>query len=262
MKNFIIFIKFFKPLSSTTTISPSSSSSSTTTTTIPAVNLCADKPIVESLGATSAGRPEGLIQNKPRSKRTKSCPPGAKRSVCTGPWSVEWLHDRNQGDAGVIFSAKRRTKKGEHQGKGHQRVENLDPKRRKAGGPLRHSLFNLKKVARLPSEDRSEVLKILSKSVRRRRGGKGLNQSGVVSIQASSEESSTSASVNNDWKNWVVMQGNDQVAEDDMRVIGKSIGVEFKGASENRFSVLFGGGKSKQECSGQGQGGVLKEKGC
>ncbi|GAU12613.1 hypothetical protein TSUD_132230 [Trifolium subterraneum] len=194
---------------------------------------------------------------KPRSKRTKSCPPGAKRSVYTGPWSVEWLHDRNQGDAGVIFSGKRRTKKGEHQGRGHQRVENLDPKRRKAGGPLRHSLFSLKKVARLPSEDRSEVLKILSKSVRRRRGGKGLNQSGVASIQASSEESSASASVNNDWKNWVVMQGNDQVPEDDVRAIGKSIGVEFKGASENRYSVLFGGGKSKQECSGQGQGGFI-----
>jgi hypothetical protein len=173
-----------------------------------------------------------------------------------------WLQDRNHEEAGVIFSASNRKKKGGQHGVQQKKWGDPDPKRRKAGGPLRHSLFNLKKVARLPSEDRSEVLKVLSKTVRRRKGGKGLDQSGVVSIQASSEESLTSASVNNDWKNWVVMQGNDQVAEDDVRVIGKSIGLEFKGASENRLSVLFRGGKSKQECSGHGQGGVRKEKGC
>ncbi|GAU44274.1 hypothetical protein TSUD_135150 [Trifolium subterraneum] len=89
-----------------------------------------------------------------------------------------------------------------------------------------------------------------------------MNQSGAVSNQASSKESSTSASVNNDWKNWVVMQGNDQVAADnvrdirktigvefkgvaadDVRDIGKTIGVEFKGAVENKFSVLSWAGK-------------------
>ncbi|MCI47259.1 hypothetical protein A2U01_0068500, partial [Trifolium medium] len=32
------------------------------------------------------------------SKRTKSCPPGATRSVLSGPWSLEWLHDHNHGD--------------------------------------------------------------------------------------------------------------------------------------------------------------------
>ncbi|MCI67152.1 hypothetical protein A2U01_0088410, partial [Trifolium medium] len=34
------------------------------------------------------------------SKRTMSCPPGATRSIISGPWSLEWLHDRNHGDAG------------------------------------------------------------------------------------------------------------------------------------------------------------------
>ncbi|MCI27137.1 sulfate transporter, partial [Trifolium medium] len=103
-----------------------------------------------------------------------------------------------------------------------------DPKRRKAGGVLRHSLYRLKKVARLPCKDRSEVLKVLKKNVRRRRGGTGVNQSCSVSHQASSEVSSSAASVNNDWKHWVVMQGNDQVAVDDVWGIGKAIGVKFR----------------------------------
>ncbi|MCI63339.1 hypothetical protein A2U01_0084596, partial [Trifolium medium] len=34
---------------------------------------------------------------------------------------------------------------------------------------LRHSIYSLKKVARLPSKDRSEVLKILKKNTLRRR---------------------------------------------------------------------------------------------
>ncbi|MCI32223.1 hypothetical protein A2U01_0053436, partial [Trifolium medium] len=43
-----------------------------------------------------------------RRKRTKSCPPSASRPMLSGPWSLEWLHDLNQGDAGVIFSARKR----------------------------------------------------------------------------------------------------------------------------------------------------------
>ncbi|MCI88492.1 hypothetical protein A2U01_0109779, partial [Trifolium medium] len=32
-------------------------------------------------------------------KRTKSCPSGVNRSAMSGPWSLEWLQDLNQGDA-------------------------------------------------------------------------------------------------------------------------------------------------------------------
>ncbi|MCI61468.1 hypothetical protein A2U01_0082725, partial [Trifolium medium] len=36
--------------------------------------------------------------------------------------------------------------------------------KRKVGGLLRHSIYNLKKVARLPSKDRREVLDVLKKN--------------------------------------------------------------------------------------------------
>ncbi|MCI37391.1 hypothetical protein A2U01_0058615, partial [Trifolium medium] len=69
-----------------------------------------DSPIlVGDRGSPSICSPaDGLRHSSPtpgRINRTKSCPPGVSRSGLSGPWSLEWLHDLNQGDAGVIFSA-------------------------------------------------------------------------------------------------------------------------------------------------------------
>ncbi|MCI25862.1 DUF4283 domain protein, partial [Trifolium medium] len=55
----------------------------------------------------SGGRKSSDAQLHSR-KRTKSCPPGVNRSVIFGPWSLEWLHDHNHGDARVIFSSKKK----------------------------------------------------------------------------------------------------------------------------------------------------------
>ncbi|MCI87236.1 DUF4283 domain protein, partial [Trifolium medium] len=60
--------------------------------------------------------------NPLRSKRTNSCPPEASRSVISGPWSLEWLHDHNHGDAGVIFSVSKRAKKGDRHGARQKKV--------------------------------------------------------------------------------------------------------------------------------------------
>ncbi|XP_045797610.1 uncharacterized protein LOC123891756 [Trifolium pratense] len=198
------------------------------------------------------------------SKRTSSCPPEARRSVLSGPWSLEWLQDQNHGDAGVIFSASKRSRKALHQGPKFVKKGEQDRRRRKAGGPLRHPLHSIKKVARMPSKDRCEVLKVLKKSVRRRRGGDEVNRSCSLSRQASSGGSSSSVSVNNDWKNWVAVQGNDQMAVDDVWGIGKAIGVKFKGDNVNMFQILSRAGKGKKRNSGQvsGAGGTRKVDGC
>ncbi|PNX63627.1 putative sulfate transporter, partial [Trifolium pratense] len=91
-----------------------------------------------------------------RSKRTNSCPPEVKRSVISGPWSLEWLNDQNHGEAGVIFSVCKKGKKGHHHGKSLNKFGHQEPRRRKEGGLLRHPLHSLKKVARMPSKDRHE----------------------------------------------------------------------------------------------------------
>ncbi|MCI60099.1 endonuclease/exonuclease/phosphatase family protein, partial [Trifolium medium] len=74
---------------------------------------------------------------------------------------------------------------------------------------------------------RKEVLKVLKKNARRRRGRNSGSRSSETAPQVSTGVSSLSASVNNDWKNWVAMQGNAQLAEDDVRDIGDVIGVKF-----------------------------------
>ncbi|MCI36487.1 DUF4283 domain protein, partial [Trifolium medium] len=66
-------------------------------------------------------------ENSLRSKRTNSCPPEASRSVISVPWSLEWLHDHNHGDAGVIFSASKKAKKRDHHGEKQKKIEQQDP---------------------------------------------------------------------------------------------------------------------------------------
>ncbi|GAU34276.1 hypothetical protein TSUD_321220 [Trifolium subterraneum] len=209
------------------------------------------------------GRHEGPNPNPPHRNRTNSCPPVANRSVLSGPWNLEWMDDLNQRDAGVIFTASKRLKKGGHPGARQQKEGKQDLKRTKAGGLLRHLIHSLKKVARLLSKDRNEVLHVLTKNVRRHRGGKDSYRSGDLCHRPPSEESTSSASANNDWKHWVVMQGDNEAAKDDVRGFGKALGLRFQGDSENNFSVLSRTRKDKQVSSGQAQGkgkGASKEK--
>ncbi|MCI14024.1 DUF4283 domain protein, partial [Trifolium medium] len=157
---------------------------------------------------------EGSLPRSSRSKRTKSCPPAVNRLVLSGPWSLEWLHDFNQGDDGVLFSADKRPRKGGRGGESQQTEGKLASKRRQAGGIFRHTLSSLKKVARLPSKDRGEVLKVLKKNARRHRDEPEEQGSCGGRQHVSTDTSSSSAT--NDWKHWVVMQGNNQVVADDV----------------------------------------------
>ncbi|PNX85649.1 hypothetical protein L195_g041719, partial [Trifolium pratense] len=197
-------------------------------------------------------------------KRTSSCPPEARRSVMSGPWSLEWLQDQNYGDAGVIFSASKKSRKEIFHGPSLKRKVDQDPRRRKAGGVLRHPIHSLKKVARMPCKDRGEVLKVLKKSVRRRRGGDGLNRSCSMSCHVSSGDSGSLGSVNNDWMNWVAVHGNDHMAVDDVWGIGKAIGVKFKGDNVNMFNILSRASKGKRKASGlmAEAGGSRRDNGC
>ena len=116
-----------------------------------------------------------------------------------------------------------------------------------AGGLLRHLVQNLNKNARLPSKDRYEVMKILKKKVRKRHGKDRLKRSVEVVNQCSSYENSSMTSVNNDWKHWVVLHGNEKAVVDDVWGIGKVVRVKFNGENHNMFSVLARAGKGNRE---------------
>jgi len=173
---------------------------------------------------------------------------GTTESFHSGPWSVEWLENVQQGDIGLVSSKNKRLRK-----VGKDINENGGSLKRggtkvKAGGILRHPALTLKKMARLPSTDRQEVLKVLHNSKILRvlkqniRNRKRLREKVTRSLEqvhkSSLNESSSSASVHNDWKHWAVLHGNEETKAADVQDIGTSIGVSFKGSNHNNFSVL------------------------
>ena len=59
-------------------------------------------------------------------------------------------------------------------------------------------------------------------------------------------------SVNNDWNNWLVLHGNDTVRSEDVRLIGRNVGLNFTGDQNNMFDVLSGVGRNNREGDGHG----------
>jgi hypothetical protein len=190
-------------------------------------------------------RKEG-VRGRLRSSRATSCPPSEDRRGWPGPWSWEWLRDHNHEEAGVIFSASKRVRKGDPLGRC------TDTLRRKAGGVLRHPVHSLKKLARLPTKDRGEALKALGRCVRRRRTGVPVNNSYSPGGQASSDTSS--GAKDDDWRSWVAVHGNEELALEYVRGIGQSIGIKFRGGHENMFNALSRTVNGKAESVGQGAG--------
>jgi len=80
-------------------------------------------------------------------------------------------------------------------------------------------------MARLPNKDRKAVMQILKKKGHKYQGSTQLKKAVRIISKVLSEETSSSSSVNNDWKHWVVMHGIEKVVREDVRSIGESIGV-------------------------------------
>jgi hypothetical protein len=136
-------------------------------------------------------------------------------------------------------------------------VEHEGSKKRKGGGPLCHALFNLKRIARLPSSDRREVLRILHKGAHEEKGQGGTRPSCEETARASDLADSSSASVTNDWKHWVAMQGDEMRTATDVAEVGRSLGVFVKPDQGNRFSVLSKALNGKQPTQAGLKGGLV-----
>jgi len=135
---------------------------------------------------------------------------------------------------------------------GKRKVKNVPEgdvgsKRKKIGGELRHSVHTLKKVARLSSKDRREILNTLKKRARKRRDTNLSKHVNEEVSQGSSDTTSSSASENKDWNHWAVLHGKEKEAAEDVWWIGKAIGLHFEGDTHNMFSVLSRSGNGKRE---------------
>jgi len=166
----------------------------------------------------------------------------------SGPWNVDWLQNTQEGDTGLISSKNKKLKKviNAKGGKGG-RLSNKQGKK-KAGGVLRHPVLTYKKVARLPISDREEVMKALRKSklmnvvkqkIQNRRQLRDRVTRSLEAVNVNSlNESCSLDSVNNDWSNWVALNGSEVSKAADVQCIGKTLGVSFKGNCHNNFTVL------------------------
>jgi len=85
--------------------------------------------------------------------------------------------------------------------------------------------------------DRKEILKILKKQERIRKVRKGKQPSWAAGKSSDSSKNSTS-SVNKDWENWVILHGKPAMLAEDVKDIGKAIGVNFKCDTSNSFDLL------------------------
>jgi hypothetical protein len=171
-------------------------------------------------------------------KRTLSCPPGHAHSVSTGPWSIEWANRHKCASSGAVRPLS--TERSDPTSSGVSKTHKM-----KGNGYICHCAQNLKRIARLSDKDRREVLRALRKGVTELSKDK-------VTYSATSPISGSQALVNNnDWTNWLVVHGNEQVLSDDARVFGKVVGVNFKGDKNNMFDVLSGVGRKKLEGGGK-----------
>lgn len=85
----------------------------------------------------------------------------------------------------------------------------------------------------------TEVMKALKSKIRKRQVLRVKVAKSVEEVnQVSSNEASSSTSMNNDWKHWVTLNADEKVVEDDITGIGRVISVSFKNDSQNKFSVL------------------------
>jgi len=170
-------------------------------------------------------------------------PPGKVHSGLAGPWSLDWLdrHKRDTiGDGRHVESKSNKL----------SQSSALRVSKKKGSGYIRHCAQNLKRIARLSKNDHREVLRALRKSHRRRKGNSQDSKEKVNGNECSSQ-SGSQVSMNNDWTNWLVLHGNDKTLSDDVRGMGKVMGLNFKGDKNNKFDVLSGVGRTKTEGDGK-----------
>jgi len=106
----------------------------------------------------------------------------------------------------------------------------------------------LKRIARLSESDRREVLRALRRTTKQRRAA----SKAKATSKAASSNCTSQTSVNNDWNNWLVLHGNEKVRSEDVRDIGRTVGLNFTGDKNNMFDVLSGAGRKNREGGSDG----------
>lgn len=183
-----------------------------------------------------------------------------------GPWSLNFLSQQPIQKCGNVFTAQPHE---EAEQPANLKVSLEHPvlaqfaSKKRPTGKSKHSVGFLKRVARMPSADRKEILKIMKKQNQKWKPSKVSQTSQPANISTSDSSKNSSSSVNKDWESWVVLYAKSEGASKDVKEIGKVIGVNFKGDSNNSFNLLSRAGRKERRAevwgavNGEGVGGEL-----
>jgi len=173
------------------------------------------------------------------------------------PWSLDWLSQILKQDA-IVVSSTNNINSGALSASQIQPVHdgNAQPiSASKKNGAHKHSVGFLKRVARMPSKDRKEILKVLKRQSHKRKIREVTRASNEGAPSLSDSSNSSSSSLNKDWKNWVLLHGKPEVGVEDVWGIVKAIGVKYKGDKMNCFNLLSLVGRKDWKAVGGGVGG-------
>jgi len=187
----------------------------------------ADSPVVSFAAQNSKGNKKTVelpckVGEGPKRKqrRPTSCPLRPYRSSVSGLWSLKRLTVQHHSEAGAISSSRKVVNKGVRSKEGLSKGQGPHHRRKKVDGVMCHNVHSLKKVARLPNQDRSEVMKFLKKHGRKYHGSSKLKKAVTMISNDLSYSTSSSSSINNDLKHWVILHWSEKVAREDVMSIG------------------------------------------
>jgi hypothetical protein len=140
---------------------------------------------------------------------------------------------------------------------------------KKKGGTGVYSVGFMKKVARMPVRDRKHILSILKKH-KNKRNLRDASDKSKAAISSTSDSSKISNSyVNKDWENFVVLHGKPEKVAEDVRGIGRAVGVSYECDTKNSFDLLTKKGRREwrdtevgKVVSGEVGGKVVEEGVC
>jgi hypothetical protein len=175
-----------------------------------------------------------------------------------GPWSIDWMENQKTiSEGGVVFSSTRKEDNVLHfkPNKFSSSSTSCNPSAHKKGGVALPSVGFMKKIARLPARDRKQILHLLDKQKRNKKKKRAAPTTSKPSEGSTSNVPTNSNSTGSvqgatDWVNWLHLNGKADKVKDDVRELGKVVGVKVNCATSNSFNLLTRDGRREWRAAG------------
>ena len=169
------------------------------------------------------------------------------------PWSLDWLSQLSARDVGNVPSLQLDANDVVVPFVATEPAVQALPKvvkNKKKCAIVKKSVGFMKKVARMSEHDWKQILHVLKKQERCKKARKGKHHSKEAGTSTFESSKNSNSSVNNDWENWVILHGKSQMVVDDVKAIGKTVGLKFNSDTVNSFNMLTKEGRKEWRAAG------------